>query len=853
MLTAMIASAALSAAVQASGGAVLRIPGVGEARFEVYEVSADSRPATNVLYAADFTPGGNWRPSGKGGGKSASCVAMEEDGRAFVRIGGKGRNGFANGVCIGPVATAPGVNCEMSFDGRSCDEAGSFVVYLRLYDSQGRDVTAGHSSIRAWSYSETSRAFYMQPAKPEATGKWCRRKCAITPPYGVAAIEARICPWRGEHLDCADVRIESKGGTVAKKIVFDAVDVGETRARAASSVSSAELSARIETDAGGFSFVTAEVRDTSSPPKPRALNVVMDVSADISGWTWHKDWRSDSKIDDSSFFYFNDNLGGHTVAVYPFSAVSKDGRGFAIGTPLDEPVFEDRFVTATGIRSTIPLGLLPRAGGRGSSAVFRWVAFPFSGTWGFRSAAKAYYEKMERLLPPSHAGEKEGTWLWPIFPSKVPENPDDFGLTFWEAPSDVGRRTNEIVSAHALGIGVFPYTEVWGMRQRIAVRPDGSLTPPEECLAELKGWSAAEAPRGVEWFCAPRRVAAQAALNSLPISPDGTHPFAVDKYDNWSQWWRTNPDPRLAKPNRASLCWDYTLASCEDAVDGVYLDSVSYRFAVNYRNVRKEHLDVMDEPLVYDFDTAVPCADGIQHQVAFVKWLAARLHSKGKRLFGNVFGITHRFNATSVDIFGCEVGSFGHRREKGVRLYRAESDSVACMKRFYAYHRPVANLLQEGNYTKPIEEFSAGAMRQYVEGDMFYGFYPGVTTIGGEKKAGYSNWLRYFGKDRQCERDRELFKAAIPVIRSLNRAGWRPETKMRSDSPDVWIERFGEMPGECYFTVRSNSQSPATATLSPEFACSLSPVWNGADLSSVPGGKWRITLAPFQTAVLRTR
>jgi hypothetical protein len=83
-------------------------------------------------------------------------------------------------------------------------------------------------------------------------------------------------------------------------------------------------------------------------------------------------------------------------------------------------------------------------------------------------------------------------------------------------------------------------------------------------------------------------------------------------------------------------------------------------------------------------------------------------------------------------------------------------------------------------------------MEMYIENQMFYGFYPAVSTIGGEEKIGYSGWRRYFDANKRYERDRGLFKSAIPVIRRLNRAGWQPETLMRANVAQVWIERYGE-------------------------------------------------------------
>ncbi len=117
--------------------------------------------------------------------------------------------------------------------------------------------------------------------------------------------------------------------------------------------------------------------------------------------------------------------------------------------------------------------------------------------------------------------------------------------------------------------------------------------------------------------------------------------------------------PAFAGTKPRTLCWNYDVAPRLPRADGVYLDSLSYDFAVDYLNVAPSHLAVMTEPLVFDPDSGRPAADGIQHQAAFVRWLGERLHPAGKVLQGNLFGIAHRFHAPWIDILGCEVGSFG--------------------------------------------------------------------------------------------------------------------------------------------------------------------------------------------------
>lgn len=767
-------------------------------------------------------------------GPSRVCAVDLPEERS--RIGEGRRWGFGYG--LKPDASVPvraGGTYELAFSGRVPNLGSTYVLYLRMLDARGENVSANVAPPQHWPYSPSSKAFYQIALPLDAPNVWQEVKRPFAVPEGVTAVQPVIAAWRGDWVECRSYSITEVKGCVRR----EAKDVGVRVER--------------EERADGSMLIRAVVSDESDPPRPRALQVVLELPHDLEGWTWHRNWRTDEPITAKSSFRDDYGVGGHPVARFPFCAVSRDGIGFAFGTEFDASPFESRVVTAKGFASTVPLGLLER-GGKGRSAKLEWLVFPFRGTWGFRSAAKAYYASQAGKIPVAPAGAKEGTWLWPVHTTNLPPEPDDFGLAFWEAPSTVARLPKAVAAAREKRIGVYPYTEAWGMRQALAPLPDGGHPSVPERLAELQGW-ASETNAKVHWFDAPRNIAAQAALNSLPVQPDGTHPFAVDKYDSWTHWWRTNSDPRLGKPNRASLCWDYTVGLDLDAIDGLYLDSVTYGFAVNFNNIRPEHLAVMDEPLVYDPEYAVPCANGMQHQVAFVKWVANMMHARGSRVFGNVFEVAHRFHATTIDIFGSEVGGWGRGgAERVKRLNTVISDAECCERRFYAYHRPIGNLLQEGNFSNPAPELPAEGITNYVEHHIFYAFYPGVCTIGGEEKPGYATWKRYFGPARQCERDRALFKRAIPLIRRLNRAGWQPETLIRCAEPNILIERYGEAGEDLLFTVRNASDKPVEAVLVPDAEIAgrldgVDVVWHEESGIEKAGQGWRIRIAPWKTVV----
>lgn len=755
-----------------------------------------------------------------------------------VSMGGS-RRGFGNGMKTPErIPVEEGTEYVLSFDGRVADPEGSFILYAKAFDEKGRDITTlTNPPGGGWQNSVSSSTYVIFAIPLQSTGAWHRVERSFLPPPGVKSARFEVSCWRGKEVACRRISITARQRYVRRRLdaAKDAIGI--------------EISETPKP--GGATAVRAKISDLSKPHRARALQVVLDWRKDLRGWTWHRNWRKDMPISEGSSYALGESIEGIPVSSYPFTAVSKDGEGFAVATALNAAAFEHRVTTAAGIRSMVAVGLLERGADRhGTSAEFEWLLFPFKGSWGFRSAARAYYDIEREHFPPSHAGEKEGAWVFATLPTKLPDNPDDFGLTFWEAPETVARDCpKEIVRARELGFNIFAYTEAWGMRQAIKKGADGRFPSESDLLDEIRGW-AADAKSGKTWFSAPRHEAAQALLTSLPLTPDGVHPHTKDLYSNWSAWWSTNPDPRLPKPNRMSLCWDKRVGDGMDKVDGVYLDSVAYATPINYNNVRPEHLAVMDEPLVYDERTATPCANGMQHEVAFVRWIAGKLHPARKRIFANIARIALRFHADTIDIFGGETGSWG-APDAVARAHNVVPDDETCQRRFFAYHRPLLSLLQEGHWLRTPPEFTAEGMTNYINNQIFYGIYPGVSTIGGDEKPGYATWRRYFGPLRRCERDRALFKAAIPLIREMNRAGWDPETGFRTGSAKVLAERYGTPGGgKAFLAVRNVADAAADVEIRPEYALGkMIPRWGTGREPVCKDKIWRVRLDPWETAV----
>ena len=59
------------------------------------------------------------------------------------------------------------------------------------------------------------------------------------------------------------------------------------------------------------------------------------------------------------------------------------------------------------------------------------------------------------------------------------------------------------------------------------------------------------------------------------------------------------------------------------------------------------------------------------------------------------------------------------------------------------------------------------------------------------------------------ERDRPLYRRICPIITALLEAGWQPVTHARTNSPQLFVERYGPAAdGSVFFTVWNDSRQP---------------------------------------------
>jgi hypothetical protein len=311
-------------------------------------------------------------------------------------------------------------------------------------------------------------------------------------------------------------------------------------------------------------------------------------------------------------------------------------------------------------------------------------------------------------------------------------------------------------------------------------------------------WDGAS-PSNILWNRAPRHWTAQAILNSSPHDAEGLplidlHPYIWHEWTTgvWSQGWPVNSDPDLPSPNTFELFRDYWVLDRLEETAGVYIDSVNATVPVGgWWNHRLEHLAVTDSPLTYALADGAPLQLAPQSHAEFLQPISDEIRAGGRLMMVNLFAEAMRFHAHQADIMGSEVS------------HLVESDTRSRLRRTLAATRIVSNLLQ---YNWDREYATHEEMETFIRGQLFWGFYPAVSSAGGPLTGGVPD--RYFLHPELYERDRPLFQRYIPVIRELSTAGWEPITHATAGTT-AEIERFGDFRrGPVSLTVRGQGGEP---------------------------------------------
>ncbi len=226
-------------------------------------------------------------------------------------------------------------------------------------------------------------------------------------------------------------------------------------------------------------------------------------------------------------------------------------------------------------------------------------------------------------------------------------------------------------------------------------------------------------------------------------------------------------DPDLPHPNRADIALDWQYRWLKQWDDPNYKGPRNYAWdsstgwtGQHLLNYRRDHFQTVDNPLTFDARTGRLCQLKALHDWSFAKVHAGLVRAKGGLICANTSPMATLLYGQFMDVLV---------REEPAGNIRPDA---ALVLRMLAYHKPVA-------YYQPPEDASP------VRLAMFYGFAPGI--------------------DATREQMRRVARQYMPIIETIDRAGWEPVTHARGDG--LMVERYGRKAGELYFTVRIDGKA----------------------------------------------
>jgi hypothetical protein len=151
-----------------------------------------------------------------------------------------------------------------------------------------------------------------------------------------------------------------------------------------------------------------------------------------------------------------------------------------------------------------------------------------------------------------------------------------------------------------------------------------------------------------------------------------------------------------------------------------------------------------------------------------------------------------------------------------------------------------------------FDPFTSDLVEKYFQRSLFYGIYPSMFSHNASSDP-------YWKNPKWYNRDRYLFRKYIPLVRRVAEAGWEPVTHAVTDTPHVWLERFGpDEEGAVYLTVLNDSPETLAAAIRVETealgidrAESVKDLVTGETIEGQPSGARLELTAPLEPEQVR--
>jgi hypothetical protein len=169
-----------------------------------------------------------WQPVASADWQSAAPAAAEPrtDGgaagsRGYVRLGNARQYGHGIGLA-GAIPVTAGSTYAISWQARVPSAGETFIIYLRVYDADGREVTTESPVPGGWSYSPHTQTHFEYLIGAPVTGSWTLIRRSYRVPERAVALRVALCLWRGEFADADCLELTEAPGPTSLPAVAPA-------------------------------------------------------------------------------------------------------------------------------------------------------------------------------------------------------------------------------------------------------------------------------------------------------------------------------------------------------------------------------------------------------------------------------------------------------------------------------------------------------------------------------------------------------------------------------------------------------------------------------------------------------
>jgi hypothetical protein len=235
-------------------------------------------------------------------------------------------------------------------------------------------------------------------------------------------------------------------------------------------------------------------------------------------------------------------------------------------------------------------------------------------------------------------------------------------------------------------------------------------------------------------------------------------------------------------------------------MDGLVVDSITSGFLWSkLENYRKEHQKYIDIPLTFSYISKKAIILQLFSNYEFLKNIREPI-GQDKLIYANIFPDAYNFYFNLIDIGGSEIGSV----EPTVVDGWFETDKTSSYRRTLSYQKTNTNIMQ-WKWLKTKENIPRTEIENYIKYSTFYAIFPSIQGAGLEN---------YFYNNTLFERDRDLFKKYVPIIKNISKAGWEPIPYANVDNNNIKIERYGYLDkNNLYYTVLNNNHTTQNGSI----------------------------------------